>query len=431
MVQKPDTAVSPTWWMAPYAGAIALMLPLLTAAWLAPVEFHRELGRMTKYMTFGMYVLALTGVFSFACGAFLAAHTRPTSSTLTVMQAAGSPGVCRLLEAITWVLFGVALVAYVIWFTPLFRDPSILLDVFDGRWSDRDIRNTIGTIPGVTTLVQLQIPYVTLLALRWVYFAESPPTRLEKLALATILTLTVLRNVVWGERIAMIETLVPLAIVFLRKPRRPLLTALAPVFAVLGLFLFFAVFEYFRSWSAYYKYQYDSYLIFVLSRLSGYYITALDNGAAMIHGSNNFAALNTAEWFWRFPWEIGQTVLGKALGLDPLDDDSWLYWNASAEFNNASGIFMPFVDYGKVGGLVFWFVFGMLTGVIYRGFVVGSFAGMLIYPSWFVGVLEMPRILYLSEPRYFPVLVICLVSIFLVHSFAAQEIRANPQRRAP
>jgi hypothetical protein len=74
--------------------------------------------------------------------------------------------VCRLLEAITWVLFGVALAAYVIWFMPLFRDPSILLDVFAGRWSDRDVRNSIGTIPGLTTLVQLQIPYVTLLALR-------------------------------------------------------------------------------------------------------------------------------------------------------------------------------------------------------------------------------------------------------------------------
>ena len=28
---------------------------------------------------------------------------------------------------------------------------------------------------------------------------------------------------------------------------------------------------------------------------------------------------------------------------------------------------------------------------------------MLIYPSWFVGLLEMPRILYLCEARYFPV----------------------------
>ena len=431
MVQELETPVPPTWWMAPYAGAIAVMLPLLTAAWLAPVEFHRELGRMVKYMNFGLYTLALAGVFSFAFGAFLAAHTRPAASARAATQAATSPAVCRLLEAVTWVLFGITLAAYAIWFTPLFRDPSILVDVFAGRWSERDIRNTIGTIPGVTTLVQAQIPYVTLLALRWVYFAKDRPSRPEKLALTCILVLTVLRTVVWGERVAIIETLVPLALVFLRKPRYPLLTALAPVFAVVGLFLFFAVFEYFRSWSAYYKFQYDSYWIFVLSRLSGYYITALDNGAGMIQGWNNFAALNTAEWFWRFPWEIGQTFLGKALGLDLTSDESWLYWNASVEFNNASGIFMPFIDYGKAGGLVFWFLFGWLTGMIYRGFTAGSFAGMLIYPSWFVGVLEMPRILYLSEPRYFPVLAICLVLIFLVQSLTSQEIRANPLRRSP
>src|SRR5512132_1925037 len=106
--------------MAPYAGAIALMLPLLTAAWLAPVEFHRELGRMVKYMNFGLYTLALAGVFSFAFGAFLAAHTRPAASALAVTHAATSPAVCRLPEAVAWVLFGVALAAYAIWFTPLF-----------------------------------------------------------------------------------------------------------------------------------------------------------------------------------------------------------------------------------------------------------------------------------------------------------------------
>jgi oligosaccharide repeat unit polymerase len=429
MVHELEKPVAPTWWMAPYAGAIALMPPLLTAAWLAPVEFHRELGRMAKYMDFGLYTLALTGVFSFAFGAFLAAHTRPATSTLAITHVATSPAICRLLKAVTWLLFALAVAAYAIWFTPLLRDPSILLDVFAGRWSERDIRDTIGTIPGVTTLVQAQIPYVTLLALRWVYIPKACPSRLEKLALVGILLLTSLRNIVWGERIAMIETLVPLAIVFLRQPRRPLLTALAPVFAVVGLFLFFAVFEYFRSWSAYYRFQYDSYWIFVLSRLSGYYITALDNGAGMIHGWSNFAALNTAEWFWRFPWEIGQTLLAKALGLDLVSDDSWLYWNASAEFNNASGIFMPFIDYGKTGGIVFWFLFGLLTGMIYRGFVAGSFAAMLIYPSWFVGVLEMPRILYFSEARYFPVIAICLILTFVIRSLASQETRTAPRRR--
>jgi hypothetical protein len=98
--------------MAPYAGVIALMLPLLTAAWLAPVQFHQDLGRMAKYMDFGLYTLAFAGVFSFAFGAFLAAHTRPAASMLAMAQATASSAVCRLLKAVTWVLFGVAVAAY-------------------------------------------------------------------------------------------------------------------------------------------------------------------------------------------------------------------------------------------------------------------------------------------------------------------------------
>jgi hypothetical protein len=67
--------------------------------------------------------------------------------------------------------------------------------------------------------------------------------------------------------------------------------------------------------------------------------------------------------------------------------------------------------------------------MIYRGFVAGSFAAMLIYPSWFVGVLEMPRILYFSEARYFPVIAICLILTFVIRSLASQETRTAPRRR--
>ena len=182
--------------------------------------------------------------------------------------------------------------------------------------------------------------------------------------------LALMRNFVWSERIAVIEFIVPLAILFLRKPRFPRLTALAPFFGFIGLFAFFATFEYFRSWSAYYKTQYDSFFVFILARLSGYYITALDNGAGMVRDWGGvFGPLNTADWFWRFPLEIGQTYLSRVLGLDVLQQSSWLYWNATEEFNNSSGIFMPFVDYGVAGGFVFWLLFGGLTGLIYRSFV--------------------------------------------------------------
>ena len=425
-----DSRPGPPWWMAPHAVSIALMVPLMTAAWLAPLKFHWDLGRMAKFLDFHYYVIGLLGVAAFAFGAFVASHGLGRGRGITIADVAASPALCRVLRVVTWGLFGITVTAYAIWFMPVARDPSILLAVLSGRWAELQIRDSIGTIPGVTTLVQAQLPYVTLLVLRWLYLPGAQPTRLEKSALGVMFMLALMRNFVWSERIAVIEVLVPLAILFLRKPRFPRLTAVAPLFGFIGLFAFFAVFEYFRSWSAYYKTQYDSFLVFILARLSGYYITALDNGAGLVRDWGGvFGPLNTADWFWRFPLEIGQTYLSRVLGLDVLQQSSWLYWNATEEFNNSSGIFMPFVDYGVAGGLVFWLLFGGLTGLIYRSFVRGGFTGMLIYPSWFIGLLEMPRILYHCEARYFPAMVISLTLIFFVTMVWAQEVRSVPARR--
>ena len=310
-------------------------------------------------------------------------------------------------------------------------DPSILTDIFAGRWFEREVRDTIGTIPGITTLVQAQVPYVTLIALRWVYVPTVPLSRLEKLAFAIVLCLTILRNFVWSERLSLIEFMMPFAVLLLRKPRYPLLTALAPLIGIALLLTYFGTSEYFRSWLSFYQYQHDSFIHFVITRFLAYYIIALDNGAGMVRDFGGVTApAMTADWFWRFPWEIGQTALGKVLqaGVHGYYT-SWLYWNATEEFNNAAGIFAPFIDFGAAGGLVFWFLFGLLTGLIFRSFTHGNFAGMMLYPSWFVGILEMPRLFYNGETRYFPIMIITLALIFLVSMVAAQEIRSTSKRR--
>ena len=89
---------------------------------------------------------------------------------------------------------------------------------------------------------------------------------------------------------------------------------------------------------------------------------------------------------------------------------------------------MPFSDYGATGGMVFWGLLGLVTGQLFRGFAKGGFAGMVIYPSWFIGLLEMPRILYLCEARYFPVLVICLAVVFLIAMMAEQQAKSVARR---
>jgi hypothetical protein len=407
-----------------------IMLPLLTAALIVPIQFHWELGRMAKFMTFDTWLMAVGGVFSFAAGSWLGAHIGLPGPGLRIDDVAASPALCRLLHVLTWALFAIAVGAYALWFMPVVRDPSILLGVLAGRWHELQIRETIGTIPGVTTLVQAQIVYVTLLVFRWIYLPGSRPSRLEKGAVLIVLLLACLRNLIWSERIAVIELLVPAAVLFLRKPQYPRLTALVPVFAAMGLVIFFSVFEYFRSWSAYYQYKYDSFVVFILTRLSGYYVTALDNGAGLYKswGGSIDAPFATADWFWRFPLEIGQTWLHVVLGLEKYQHAAWLYWNASPEFNNSSGIYMPFSDFGAAGGLLFWALLGLATGQMFRGFARGGVAGMLLYPSWFVGLLEMPRILYLCEARYFPVVVIIVAVVFVITTVAAQEARSVARR---
>lgn len=425
-----ESRSDPPWWMKPHVLSLALMIPLLTAAWLAPVEFHWEIRRAIKFLNLNYYVLGLAGVLALASGAFLTANATPRLEGLAIAYVEAAPTLRRLLKMASWGLFTVTVGAYLLWFAPVARDPSILTDIFAGRGEERAVRDTIGTIPGITTLVQAEVPYMTLIALRWVYLPTVPLSRLEKLACAIVLSLTMLRNFVWSERLSVIEFVMPLAVLLLRKPRYPLLTAFAPLFAAALLLTFFGISEYFRSWS-YYQYEEESFIQFIITRILAYYIAALDNGAGLVRDfGGQTAPAMTADWFWRFPWEIGQTTLHKVLNLAVRDDYmNWLYWNATEEYNNPSGIFMPFVDFGAAGGLVYWFLFGLLTGLIFRSFAHGNFAGMLLYPSWFIGILEMPLEPYNLLNRYFPIMIITLALIFLVSIVAAQEVRSTPKRR--
>lgn len=408
--------------MAPHALAPLIMLPLLTAAWIVPVQFHWELGRFAKFMTFNLYLLGLGGVLFFALGSFLASASTGDPAGRPLATMAESRVFPRFMTYTCWTLWAISVAAYAIWFMPVARNPSLLIAVLSGRGAELGIRDMIGTIPGVTTLVQAQVVYVTLIGVRSFCLPSLRPNRLEFVALLAIVFLALIRNVIWSERLAVIEIVIPLAILYLRRPRFPRLTALMPMFGAMGLFGFFSIFEYFRSWSAYYKYQYDNFFVFILARFSGYYITALDNGAGLVRDWGGIGApLNTAEWYWQFPWEIGQTYMSKLLGLRILDYNAWLFWNATEEFNNPSGIYMPIVDFGPAGGLVFLFLFGLLTGYIYRSFVRGTFAGLIIFPSWFIGVLELPRIHYLFNTRYFPIIMICLALIFLVSVVLGEE----------
>ena len=180
----------------------------------------------------------------------------------------------------------------------------------------------------------------------------------------------------------------------------------APAVGIVGLVILFGAAEYFRSWK-FYRDEVDSFFDFTVSRLSGYYSTGHNNGAmecAMNEGLP--APYYTLEWFWRFPLLNGSQYTYESLtGVDPLQAHvSFLERWGNAEFNNPGGLYCPTLDYGVLGGAIFWLAFGLVAGRLYRHFLAGTLPGLIFYPFIVLTILDVPRIVYLCTVRPFPAL---------------------------
>lgn len=78
------------------------------------------------------------------------------------------------------------------------------------------------------------------------------------------------------------------------------------------------------------------------------------------------------------------------------------------ELNNNSRLFAPFIDFGIVGGMIFWLVLGWVSGRLYHGFTKGTAVGLLLYPCWYTGVLEIPPVFTFGGQQYFVLFVVTL-----------------------
>jgi hypothetical protein len=112
----------------------------------------------------------------------------------------------------------------------------------------------------------------------------------------------------------------------------------------------------------------------------------------------------------------------KLLFRNPLLDSSekWFYFpfleaEANVEFNNADGMLFPLMDYGAAGGLLYWFVIGVMIGALYQLFRDREPLGLFLYPMLYLGLIEVPLGLYWAEGRAFPALCILIAAAALIH----------------
>jgi hypothetical protein len=242
-----------------------------------------------------------------------------------------------------------------------------------------------------------------------------------------------MRAILLSERLAFIELALPAGIIVLRasvlgrpvaQPFRGLLHAV-PIVGVLALVVFFGGSEYFRSWR-YYQHDFDSFAEFTLWRIGGYYTTAHNNGAlALACDQPRPLPYATLRALWEFPGiEDSPLAYERLTRVRPdLVHTRTLELHGTPELNSDGGLFQPALDFGLAGSLVFWCGCGFAAGRLYRGFLAGSFAGIVIYPLVLLSILEAPRLLYVSNQRAFPGWAALVVAVWLVH----RAIRAEPQ----
>jgi oligosaccharide repeat unit polymerase len=429
------TAGPRLWWLSPVAISLTIGALAIIPTALVDDQTFRETWRTPKSITDDTLVLFACGALAIAFGAMIGkALTRrtPTADGWPAL----SPELLILMRRATTVLLALTLTGYAGFVMLMVRagiTPAMILDTSD----DAILRDSIGTIPGVTTLTQLGIVVAVISTTTLV----QDYNRTDLTKILTVVGLAIPRAYINSERLAILELAVPIVVIVAAKlstgsASRRRITQLVPVAGLFAVVAMFGTFEYFRSWKFYRVHGDATFLEFTLSRFAGYYVTALNNGHLVLNHLDwpGRWPFDTLDAFWSAPG-IEQIELYERLGghvrpnnrslQSPYFDVLNQYGNP--ELNNPSGYVAPFIDYGTIGGLLFFLVVGIVAGLLYRQFVASNAVGLLIYPVYWVGLVEMPRYVYWVQGRTTYAWLAFALILLLSHR-TARKAKARRQR---
>jgi hypothetical protein len=419
------------WWLHPRYAAILGAL-LLVAAYLIPETTYLTLYRSQKHVDLNFLWIGLIVYVGLFIGASFAVGTGSRPQWDDIMR------YCRW---VIWPLFGVVVFGYATYLvvavvTAGGIGPFLTLInnlFFAAEFGDADYLRfeVFGTIPGITTLTQCGALYVTVEALLWLRRGSPRAASLIRISIFT--SLVIPRALVVSERLALIETAIPVLVIlsswlYSRGSYRNLLR-FAPLWLGLGVFILFGIGEYFRSWTFYESIYGGSYLQFASDRFLGYYATAVNNAAATYYFQPVLPLFYTLTSLFRFP-VLGEyaTDLHNSIFGEAREGLLFLEAYANPEFNNIAPVGLWLNEYSVFLAPVAAFVIGLVATSLYNSFLKGRLLGVLLYPSWFIGLLEISRINFWPNQRYFPSLIFLALSLIIFKLFKSPA-RKPPQKQ--
>ena len=412
------------WWTRPSALNLLFVLPvLMVLIWAGGNGLE---VRSRNYLSAPYIALYVWLVLVSAVGAWLGENVRQRALLQSPDQ--------HLARAAVWV--GVFVLAtYVFWYRSLMFDPALLMSVLMG--GEKPERTDIGTVTGITSLVNLAPVFFSLAG----YLLFVRRTRDRTLVALTIVLLlfTLFRVYIWSERLAGAEAVIPLALALLGnanpKPRqrvRRLFWRLGPYAALPVFFLFFAVAEFFRSWSYYADRM--AFWEFAFDRFVSYYYTSLNNGAGILTTADwpTGTFEKVLAWLHTFPLGIG-TRFSEAVGLHTSVGEVFLQRYGDPEFNTTSSFASITLDLGVAGATLYFFLSMLCAGILYSRYLKGDALSVMLFPSVLVALFESLRIPYWGTGRAFVWLLgslVVLAVLWICGSIGAATSSSNAQRSA-
>lgn len=408
-----NTSFAPPWWVNPFSYCLYILLPLFIVTIITASPYMDKLGQRVNNMSVGNTFIGLLSIIVYMTGCAMTGKspkTNPANATdLSI------PSVNLALG----LMGSIALLCGAIYFIPLLMNPMALIKFFIGDTAAMyEIRQQIGKIPGITSFMAAGLPFISL------YSAVTLDKnvkikRLNRIFFILLFVMYGARAVIASERLALIEGMVAYGVpraAFVWRPG-PFRTYL-PLIGFVGIFLLFCLGEYFRSWQ-YYKRFFDSYWNFISVRFFGYFITSINNGAGMItYYPPVGLPLQTVTGFYS---------LLRVFGLDLMPDNNnyatYLERYSTPEFNNPGGLYVPYMDFGILGGLVVFFLMGCITGTLFKLFMKRRPLGLLLYAPWYCALLDIMRQWIWGNSRFVPVLITAIGVSLIV--YAIPKVKPN------
>ncbi len=296
------------------------------------------------------------------------------------------------------VLMFLTLAGYLIWFMPVFLDPQKIVTMFSEH--AYNIRGSVSTIPGVSTLTQFgPVLSINIALLNGFKLLKK---KRHRFYILLFILLVLMRTVLWSERLALLEIIIPYVVAYYPFVRASSCLQWwyrkGAILLIPAVILLFGIFEYFRSWN-FYKDSYDSYLSFLLQRFSAYYSISINNGIGFLEEYNEwpyFIGAYSFDFLYKLPFfnffRNEYERIAESYG-------TFLYLFARPEYTNQTALFSIVADFGFLISSMLYFVYGTVLGALFVGYRRQALFAIFIFPVGILSLYEIFRISYLSTSR--------------------------------